>query len=80
MSTTNPQLYKIADFLIEGKPQSCALRFDGSLAVINAIGQKFVFSPEEVKQAEKELQPKPKTAANSPSKPARKPKNTKKVG
>ena len=66
---------QIADFLTEGKPLAHALRFDGSLAVVAANGQKFIFTPEEVVTAENALLPAPKTppapkkAPSAPKKP-----------
>ena len=60
---------QIADFLTEGKPLAHALRFDGSLSVVAANGQKFIFSQDEVHAAIKELFPTPPAPKKVPSAP-----------
>lgn len=47
---------RIADFLTEGRPLAYAMRFDGSLSVVAANGQKFIFMPGEIYQAAQDLQ------------------------
>lgn len=81
-STIKPDYERIAKFLTsdfhrfgfpgENKPLAYARRFDGSLSVVAANGQKFLFSAEEVAQADsdltamKKLSEKPATRSRSP--------------
>lgn len=52
-----------------------AVRFDGSLSVVAANGQKFIFSKEEVEQAQEDLKTLTKPSPGRP-KTAPKPKKT----
>lgn len=79
MPPTNKLDYeKIADFLTHGKPMAHAVRFDGSLSVVAANGQKFIFSKEEVDQAQEELKALAIPSRKAPGRPrkAQEPKKT----
>jgi len=67
-------LQLLADFLTGGKAITYALRESGALSVIAENGKKFLFSPDQVAWAQKQLQPSPKM----PPKPATKPRAAKK--
>ena len=65
MPSTKIDYEKIAQSLVssyhklgfpgDNKPMAYAVRFDGSLSVVAANGQKFIFSKGEVDQAQEEL-------------------------
>lgn len=40
---------------------------DGSMVVVNSVGQKLTFTPEEVRRALKRIQPRPKPQGGKPS-------------
>lgn len=64
----------LADFLTGGTCLSYFKRPNGSLSVVAYNGKKFLFSPEQVQWAAKQLQTPPKTPPKRPTKP----RNTKK--
>ena len=57
------------DFPFHQPPLAVAQRFDGSLKVIAANGQKFIFPPKMVQQAKNELKQVSKPAPKAPSAP-----------
>lgn len=70
MSPESKDLYaKVADYLLEGQPQAYALRFDGSLVIINQQGQKFIYPPLEVQEALEEVSNLPPKAPKQPPAP-----------
>lgn len=50
MTLTKDQVQKATSKLIKGKPMATSAKEDGSLVVINAIGQKVSFTADQVKE------------------------------